>query len=176
MTELVGKIDPNAPRKPGDLTIYGLIPTDVPSLREPNGQGSKGGKVGAHGVHCGNQILLYTDHPDVKLYIEDGKANGAKGFNTCTTLDATTKQIEMVITAAKAMGYVADIVVDPTYPWFVDIETARFLDPTKVQVVWEVKQGDKVLCMREQITFGWVLGTKTDPMFRYITSMLKLAE
>ena len=175
MSEIVGKIDPTIPRKLGDLLVYGLIPTDLPSLRQPNGENSKGGKVGAHGMHAGHMILKYVDHPDVKLYIEDGIANGGDFFNTAITLDCRTAQIDTAIEIAQRLGYVADKVVDKTYPWFVDIETAAFLNDT-CEVVWDVRKDGKVLCLRPATTFGWILGAKFDPVFRAIVAPFLLAD
>jgi len=176
MTKKTGMIKTNSNRKPGDLVIYGLIPTDLPSLREPNGYGSKGGKVGAHGFHAGNQILKYATHPDVKAYIKDGIANGGDHFNTTITLDATTKQIDTIIEMAQRFGYVADKVVDTSYPWFVDLETARFLSDY-CKVLWDVINDNKVLVLRKATTFGWLLGDKAnDPIFRALVGALRLAE
>lgn len=177
MTKFKGMIKPNPDRQPGDLVIYGLIPTDLLSLREPNGKGtSHGGKLAAHAQHAGVQILKYADHPDVKAYIKDGQAHGADHFNTTITLDATLRQIDTIVDMAQKLGYVADKVVDPTYPWFVDAETARFLHPS-CEVLWDVTDGDRVLVLRTATTFGWLLGDKgNDPVFRALVGALTLAE
>lgn len=174
MPKEIGMIKPNPDRKLGDLVIYGLIPTDLPSLREPNGNGSKGGKVGAHGLHAGNQILKYVDHPDVKAYIADGIEHGGDYFNTCITLDAHTKQIDTIIDMAQKLGYVADKIFDQGYPWFVDRETAKWLDLENVQVIWDVTDDQgRVLALRGATTFGWLLGDKIDPIFRGLVGALK---
>jgi hypothetical protein len=176
MTKKTGMIKSNPNRQSGDLIIYGLIPNDLISLREPNGYGSKGGKVGAHAHHAGVQILKYANHPDVKAYIKDGLEHGADHFNTTITLDATTKQIDTIIEMAQRFGYVADKVVDPSYPFFVDRETAHLLDDRCI-VVWDVTQDNKVLVTRNQTTFGWLLGDKTnDSIFRALVGALRLAE
>lgn len=176
MTKIKGKILPNPDRKAGDIVVYGLAPTDLPSLREPNGKGtSHGGKLAAHSHHAGAQLLKYANHPDVKAYIDDGVANGADHFNTNITLDAHTRQIDAIIETAQQLGYVADKVVDPTYPFFVDVETAKYLDD-KCTVIWDVINDGKVLVTRNQITFGWILGDKTDPVFKGLVGALKLAK
>lgn len=179
MPKQTGKILPNPDRKAGDLVVYGLIPTDLPSLRVPNGIHKpfpRGGKVGAHGHHAGVQILKYASHPDVKAYIEDGLAHGADHFNTTITLDAYTNQIDSIIETAQMLGYVADKVVDPTYPWFVNKEDAKFLDD-RCTVIWEVNNDEQVLVCREATTFGWLLGDKTDRIFKGLVGALKnLAE
>lgn len=177
MPKSKGMILPNPNRKAGDLVVYGLIPTDLPSLREPNGVGSKGGKCAAHGHHGGVQMLKYANHPDVQAYIEDGNAHGADYFNTCITLDAHSKQIDSIIETAQLLGYVADKVTDPEYPWFVDRETAKWMDTDNVQIIWDVQKGNTVLALRKATTFGWLLGDKgNDPIFRGLVGALTLAE
>ena len=175
MTKFKGMIKPNPARKPGDLVVYGLIPTDLPSLREI-GAGGGVGKSGAHAMHGGHQMLAYAEHADVKAYITDGYNNGAVSFNTGITLDATTSQIDTIVQMAQMLGYVADKVVDPTYPWFVDVETARLMDCT-CTVDWDIIRDGKVLVLREATTFGWLLGDKgNDPIFRGLVGALKLAK
>lgn len=172
-----GKIDRNIERKPGDIVCYVLIPTDLPSLREPNGKGSQGGKVGAHTHHAGVQMLKYANHPDVKAYLEDGKSGGADYYNTTIVLEGTLKQIETAVEVWRALGYVADKVVDPTYPWFVNAEDARFLD-NRCQVIWDVKDSNgRVLVLREQLTCAWAIGDKTnDDVFRSVVANFTLAK
>lgn len=175
MTKFKGMIKPNPDRKPGDLVIYGLIPTDLPSLRDIGMAGGVG-KAAAHALHGGHQMLKYAEHADVKAYIEDGRKHDADTFNTAITLDATTAQIDTIVEMAQTLGYVADKVVDPTYPWFVDVETARLMDCT-CTVVWEMISEGKVLVLRKATTFGWLLGDKgTDPVFRALVGALKLAK
>lgn len=176
MPKTKGKILSNPNRKPGDLVIYGLAPTNFSSLRAPNGADSQGGKLAAHAHHAGVQILKYSDHPDVKAYIADGIANGADHFNTNITLDAHPKQIDAIIETAQMLGYVADKVVDPEYPWFVDKETADWLARDHVNIIWDVTQNGKILALRKATTFGWLLGDKNDPIFRGLVGALKLAK
>jgi len=176
MTKKFDKILPNPNRKSGDIVIYGLTPSDLPSLREPNGTGSQGGKIAAHGHHAGVQLLKYAHTPDVKEYIKDGMAGGADYFNTCITLDASTKQVDSIIDMAKGLGYIADKVIDPSYPWFVDIETAKYLNDD-CTIIWDVVKDGKVLALRKVTTFGWLLGDKgNDPIFRALVGALRLAK
>ena len=57
---------------------------------------------------------------DVKDYIKFGMAQGADFFNTAITLNGTSRQIDMIIDLATRLGYVADKVTDPSYPYFID--------------------------------------------------------
>ena len=162
--------------KTREMIMYGLIPSDLPSLTEPNGPGtSKGGKLSANGMHAGHQILKYATHKDVKDYIKFGMAQGADFFNTAITLNGTSRQIDMIIDLATRLGYVADKVTDPSYPYFIDREFAPFLNDDQT-VIWEVVKDNKVLVERKQTTFGWLLGDEDDPVFRGIVGAMKLAE
>ncbi len=175
MTKFNGMIKPNPNRKPGDLVVYGLIPSDLPSLKDIGVAGGFG-KVGAHGIHAGHQMLKYCEHADVKTYITDGRKHGADTFNTVIALDATTSQVDTIVSLAQKLGYVADKVVDPTYPWFVNPEDARLMDCT-CTVEWDVIRDGKVLVMREATTFGWLLGDKkNDPVFCGLVGALHLAK
>ena len=52
-----GMIKPNPDRLPGDLVIYGLIPTDLPSLREIGMAGGVGKAVlGPYRIPNGNDL------------------------------------------------------------------------------------------------------------------------
>ena len=159
------------------MVIYGLVPSDLPSLREPNGSArSRGGKAVAHGFHAGNQLFKYLAEPDVKRYIAEGVDGGADHFNTCITLDATVDEIKVVVDMAHALGYVADIVVDPTYPSFMDVEAAKFFTGDNIQVQWDTVKNGKVLVLRNQLTMGWLLGDMTDAVFKGLVKQFKWAE
>lgn len=147
-----------------DMTVYLLVRSDLRSLND--------GKSDAHSHHAGIQLgFKYHDHPDVKAYIEDGVAQGADYFNTCITLHATKTQIETAVEMAKKLGYVADLVVDPSYPYWCDKEAAVAHGKT-----WVAENGDNVLLLREEMTAGQLLGDRNDPIFRAIVANFKLKD
>lgn len=160
---------------PRDLCFYGFVPTDLPSLRMPNGDSSKGGKISAHALHAGHQILKYADHKDVKEYIQNGINQGADYFNTVITKDAKCSQIDNLVKIAKSLGYVANVVIDPEYPFFIEEEFAGYLDKETCKGT-PVKSKGKVLMLRKQLTFGWILGDKNDPIFMSLHQNFNLAE
>ena len=159
-----------------EMVIYGLIPKDLPSLTNPNGTYSKGGKVSAHSLHAGNQILKYADTKEVKDYIKFGQLMGADYFNTCITKNCTQKELNNAINIAKKLGYVADKVVDTSYPFFVDYEVARFLDKETTTVHYDIRNGSDVLVTRLDTTFGWILGDKDDNILQAIVRHFPLAD
>jgi hypothetical protein len=156
-----------------EMVLYVLLPTDLPSLRP---EGSLGGKLSAQVSHSGIQLATkYSTHPDFLAYMEDGISGGADHFNTCITLDATLNQIKNVVEIASRCGFLGDVVVDPSYPFFETFETAKLLN-SEVTVVDTVKKDGQVLCLRKQTTCGWILGNKMDPVFAAIVGKFNLAK
>jgi hypothetical protein len=149
-----------------DIRCYVLVRNDLPSLNA--------GKATAHTHHAGVQMVAkYMDHPIVRNYIEDGVAAGADHFNTTISLGASLEQIDIIIQMATGLGYVADRIMDPTYPFFVDAEDVPLMDPSKA-VVTTVRSDGKVLMTRPETTCGYVLGYADDPVFRALVGGLKL--
>lgn len=160
---------PTTTEKPQrDMVIYGLVRTDLPSMNY--------GKAVAHGIHAGNQILKYANHPLVKAYIEDGKANGADFFNTAITLGATRGQIKSIVEMARKLGFIGEFVYDPSYPFFVDAEAAALIPAENAVNTGIPGENGTVLMTRGEDTIGWIMGDKMDPLFRAIVGALKLAK
>lgn len=151
-----------------DMAIYGLIRSDLPSLK------GEGGKIGAHTLHAGNQILKYADHPDVKDYIRLGNEQGADFFNTCITLSVTGVQLASLVASAKRVGFVADIVMDPSYPFFVDAEVASLISPDKATLTPVRGPNGTVLMTRPEPTCGWILGDRNDVLLRFLVDKFDL--
>jgi len=146
------------------MTTYILSRCDLKSLSS--------GKSDAHAHHAGVQMIAkYYEHPDVRAYIEDGNTEGADHFNTTITLHATKAQIETVVGTAKAIGFLGDLVIDPSYPYWADREVAEVNGLT-----WVAESGDNVLLLRRELSFGWILGDRNDPIFKAIVANLKLKD
>lgn len=144
-----------------DIYAYCLVRTDLPSLGA--------GKAIAHGMHAGNQLTWV----EVVEPLQKGKAprqevldwhKMARGFGTTIALGDKNQldlaTVQAVIAAAKKLGYVADVVVDTSYPYLVDYELVKLIDE-KVHTLPPVSgpPGYKV-CFREEITTAYILGEK----------------
>lgn len=144
-----------------DLYAYCLVRTDLPSLGA--------GKAIAHGMHAGNQLTWREVvvpmkagkdvDPDVIAWHEM-----ADGFGTAIALgdknQIDLKTLNAVIDAAQKLGFVADVVVDPTYPYLVDKEIAGLLDPTIHTIAPVNGPAGQMLCFRREITTAYVFGDK----------------
>lgn len=144
-----------------DIYAYCLVRTDLPSLGA--------GKAIAHAMHAGNQLTWR----EIVEPLQRGKTPSqevvdwhkmAKGFGTTIALGDKNQldlaTVQAVIAAAKKLGFVADVVVDPTYPYLVDYELAKLIDE-KVHTMPPVSgpPGFKV-CFREEVTTAYLLGDK----------------
>ena len=149
-----------------DIRCYVLVRNDLPSLSS--------GKAAAHTHHAGVQMVAkYMDHAIVRDYIEQGIANGADHFNTTISLSASLSQIKTILKMAIEMGYVADCVEDPTYPFFVDTEVVPYLNSNEIEVTPVTNPG-QTLVTRHELTCGYILGYADDDVFRALVGGLKL--
>lgn len=146
-----------------DLIGYCLVRTDLPSLGA--------GKAIAHGMHAGNQMtwlevvepLMNGKEPNADV-VEWSKM--ARGFGTTIALgdknQLDLRTVEAVIAAAKKMGFVADVVVDTSYPYLVDKEIVPLMNP-EVHTLPPVPGPDgTMVCFRNEVTTAYVFGDKAE--------------
>jgi hypothetical protein len=145
-----------------DLIGYLLVRTDMPSLGP--------GKAYAHAMHAGNQMTWR----EVVEPIQKGKTPSedvvewhkmAKGFGTTIALGKDNQlplvTVEAVIKAAKKLGFVADLVIDPTYPYYVDAELMPLIDKS-VHTLEPVRVNGGFMCFRNEVTTAYVFGDKAE--------------
>ena len=149
-----------------EIRCYVLVRNDLPSLSS--------GKASAHTHHAGVQMAWkYRNQNIVFQYIDQGLAAGADHFNTTISLSANISQINTILKMAKDLGYVADRVMDPTYPFFVDEEDVVLIDPTKATST-PVRVDGRALMTRPETTCAYILGYADDEVFRALVGGLKL--
>lgn len=150
-----------------DLVVYVMIRNDLPSLNP--------GKAAAQVHHAGVQMMAkYADHKLVKQYLEDGVAQDADSFNTTLTLGASLSQIEAAIGKAKNLDVLCDILVDPSYPFFVDPEVAPFLESNPAVKRIGPSSNGKDLFVRNELTCAWALGNRNDIVFKSVFETMPL--
>jgi peptidyl-tRNA hydrolase len=151
-----------------DLAVYVMVRNDLPSLTP--------GKAAAQVHHAGVQMIVkHATHKLVRQYIEDGVAQGADQFNTTLTVSANLRQIETAIGRAKSIDVLCDILIDPTYPFFVDSEVANLLEANPlVKRVGSVSSSGQELFFRSELTCAWMLGDRNDPLFKSIFENMPL--
>lgn len=146
-----------------DLYAYCLVRTDLPSLGA--------GKAIAHGMHAGNQMtwlevvepLMKGEEPNADV-IEWSKM--ARGFGTTIALgdkgQLNLKTVEAVIDAAKKLGFVADLVVDTSYPYLVDKEIVPLIDIAYHALPPVPGPNGTMVCFRKEVTTAYVFGDKAE--------------
>ena len=144
-----------------DLYAYCLVRTDLPSLGA--------GKAIAHAMHAGNQ-LTWREVVEPLQRAEEPNADVeawhlmAKGFGTTIALGDKNQldlvTIQAVVDAAKKLGFVADLVVDPTYPYLVDREIVPLIDPRFHTMPPASGPQGTMVCFRREVTTAYVFGDK----------------
>jgi len=146
-----------------DLYAYCLVRTDLSSLGA--------GKAIAHAMHAGNQMTWRevveplqrgdAPNPDVEAW-----HLMARGFGTTIALgdknQLDLKTVQAVVEAAKKLGFVADVVVDPTYPFLVEYELVTLMDNSKFTMAPVPGPPGYMVCFRKEITTAYVFGDKAE--------------
>ncbi len=142
-----------------DIVLYILIPTDMPSLGR--------GKAAAHAAHAANLFtyqhyvrpLKRKETVDQALEIWHESADG---FGTTIALDVKDREtMTAIVDHAKITGFKAGVVIDPTYPYFIDTELVPLID-AKIHTMDPIQQGTKTLCFRKEKTCAYVFGDKKE--------------
>ncbi len=146
--------------KPKDLYLYVLVRTDMPSLGK--------GKACAHSAHAGNQFTFehYVEPLEAAVDVDvDVKAwhRQARGFGTTIALDVPYfDTFKGVVVAAQKMGFKANTVLDPTYPYEVDCEIADLIDPARHTMPPVFGRKGFKVCFREEYTTAYIFGEKSE--------------
>lgn len=149
-----------------DLAVYVLVRNDLPSMNP--------GKAMAQVQHSGVQMMVkYKNDKLVKEYVDKGIEQGADCFNTTLVLSASLQQIQNAVNIATMCNAVCDTVLDPSYPFFVEPELAQFVekDPGVTRVG---PAGNRELFVRPEITCGWILLDRNDPVMRSLVGAMPL--
>lgn len=116
--------------------------------------------------HAGFQLAWkYYDDPRVKEYVEEGLLGDADHFSTCITLSVNKDELTNIIKTSKNLGYLADVIIDPTYPYLVSKEIALAHNKEWVS---ETCNGDMVVMLRQELTCGYTLIDKDDPLATFL--------
>ena len=139
--------------------LYVFVRTDMPSMNP--------GKAQAHSGHAANAFVhenvvrpLMASIPlsmDVLYWMK----STPQGFGTQINLKGDWNDIVATVASAKLAGFCTDLVVDPTYPYFVDSEIVELLDPA-IHTQGPIKlENGKFLCFRSEATAAYIFGYKS---------------
>lgn len=143
--------------------LYLLMRDDLNSMN--------GGKAVAHGAHAANQFMfemerrMDADHEKGSALCDEvhaykAWADSAKGFGTTIALSMSLKELQTVVMVANSIGCMAAETVDPTYPYVLHKEYAGLITHPEAYPPSPIG-GGKMLCLREEITAGFVFGDKS---------------
>jgi hypothetical protein len=120
-------------------------------------------------MHAGNQLTWREVYlpmkagkdvdPDVIAWHEM-----ADGFGTAIALGDKNQldlaTVNAVVDAAKKLGFIADVVADPTYPYFVDKEVFPLMREDVHTLAPCPGPNGTMVCFRREISCAYVFGEK----------------
>jgi peptidyl-tRNA hydrolase len=150
--------------------LYILMRTDLSSLNP--------GKGMAQSSHASNAFLHRIDKErnvtDVQIFNANNWRNQTpQGFGTVLVLGVNKEQMFSAVKIASMMGFVAEVVNDPTYPYILDKEAASLV-PVASDTAPRMQQGDKTVLFRSEDPSAYVFGDKNDPMLQAILGKFQL--
>lgn len=141
--------------------LYVFVNTDLPSMNP--------GKAQAHSGHAANAFInqhaIKPLQAGKRMAGEVAEWMGTTPFGFGTQINLKGDWNEVVRTAAQVeedkVG-VAELVVDQTYPYIVDGEIVRLIDPRNhTQIPFDLENG-KFLCHRNETTAIYIFGYKDE--------------
>jgi peptidyl-tRNA hydrolase len=128
--------------------LYILMRTDLPSMNA--------GKGMAQASHASN-AFIHQGSTHQKAAIKEWQKETAQGFGTVLVLGATGPQVNELTAKARTLGFAADIVIDPTYPYRVTGEVASLISPNEI-----FENTKEYTLVRKETTCGYVFGYKEE--------------
>ena len=138
--------------------LYVFVRTDMPSMTP--------GKAQAHSGHAANAFVYKNFikanpqgiRPEIYSWIEATP----QGFGTQINLKASWKEVNELIDSVSQAGFIADYVIDPTYPYELDYEIYNLLEIHMQTAPPIFKDNGRVVCFRKEQTAAYVFGFKED--------------
>lgn len=139
------------------LILYVFVRTDLPSMNP--------GKAMAHSSHAANAFTFChwinapssQKNPLVFKWMEQT----VQGFGTQINLKAPWNEVTTLIQDLSKQGFIADVIQDPTYPYIVDSEVVRLIDPTLHTEPPKQMADGRFICFRLEGTAAYVFGRKS---------------
>jgi hypothetical protein len=125
------------------------------------------GKAQAHSGHAANAFIFEqwinkSDSQKNNAIISEWMRQTSQGFGTQINLKAPWNEVEYLVALCKSQDIAANLVVDPTYPYEVDLEIFALL-PKELHTVDPVfKENGRVICCRQAATAAYIFGDKAE--------------
>lgn len=141
--------------------LYVFVNTDLPSMNP--------GKAQAHSGHAANAFIhQYVIKPmrggNMDLYSPIQEWMGATpfGFGTQINLKGNWDDVVNTVNTFCEQGGIGELVIDPTYPYIVDSEIVKLINPS-LHTVPPIEMADgRFVCHRRETTAAYVFGLKEE--------------
>lgn len=133
-----------------DKILYILMRNDLQSLNS--------GKAMAQASHASNNFIKVYGKQDDAI---EWSNETTQGFGTVLVLSVNGNQLKTAINDAFTLGFPAQVITDPTYPYRTSKEIAALI-PSSIDTSDRTVSGDQVTLYRSEITCGYIFGSKDE--------------
>lgn len=141
--------------------LYIFVRTEMPSMTP--------GKAQAHSGHAANAFIFRhyivpnMSKSDIKPSVIDWMSQTPFGFGTQINLKAPWEEVEKLVEILGSSTIaLTQMVFDPTYPYIVDREIVKLIDPTVHTTTPVQLENGNYLCCRNEATAAYIFGDKRD--------------
>jgi hypothetical protein len=140
--------------------LYVFVNTDLPSMTP--------GKAQAHSGHAANAFIhKYVVQPlragtGILPSVNEWMAATPFGFGTQINLKGNWSDVVNTVANWCEAGGKAELVIDPTYPYIVDAEIVKLIDPRNHTMDPVFLEDGRVLCHRNEVTAAYLFGYKEE--------------
>lgn len=134
--------------------LYVFVNTDLPSMNP--------GKAQAHSGHAANAFINKAAiqpmraGKELRHDVQTWMAETPFGFGTQINLKGEWNEVVHAVANAAEAGAVAELVIDPTYPYIVDKEIVKLIDPkVHTKIPYDLEDG-RFLCCRQEVTAAYI--------------------
>ena len=138
--------------------LYVFVNTDLPSMNP--------GKAQAHSGHAANAFINKAfvqpsrASKEIRYDVQTWMSTTPFGFGTQINLKGDWHDVVNTVAACAEDGAIAELVIDPTYPYIVDKEIVKLIDPkVHTQIPFDLEDG-RFLCHRNEVTAAYIFGFK----------------
>ena len=141
--------------------LYVFVNTDLPSMTS--------GKAQAHSGHAANAFInqcvikpLRSGSTEIWEPVKEWMAATPFGFGTQINLKGDWDDVVNTVAAWCENRGMGELVIDPTYPYIVDAEIVKLIDPRNHTTEPVQLENGKFLCHRNEATAAYMFGYKNE--------------
>jgi len=140
--------------------LYVFVNTDLPSMVP--------GKSQAHSGHAANAFIFQHAIRHLRMSrlvttpVNEWMSSTPQGFGTQINLKGNWEEVVATVASYAESGGIAELVIDPTYPYIVDSEIVGLINFDNHTMSPKDLGDGRWLCYRKEVTAAYLFGYKDE--------------